>query len=416
MQKKLQIEPLKENLIYFIRWSLISFVMGTVCGLVGAAFGKSVLWAQGLFRANPILLYLLPVSGILIVALHHLLCQIGNRGTNLVLDSVSSTEKLHFALFPCIYISTILSQLAGASAGKEGAALQIGGCIGNYLGDVLKLDERDKKVAIMSGMSGCFAAIFGTPLAASMFGMEVISVGVAYYAALVPCVFAAFIGVHISGSLGLSPEAFTILHIPEFDWGPLALLSLLGLVGAAVSVCFCILLHETHRLYVRVAPNPYKKILLASVLFLMLVLLFGRDYCSAGFNLVETAMEGEGRYEAFLLKMLFTAVALGGGFKGGEIVPTLAVGATLGCAFGRLTGFEPSLCAACGLLSLFVGVTNCPIATMFLGFELFGFEAMPFFAIVVAISFTLSGYYGLYSSQKFVYSKTKTEFINRKAN
>ena len=114
--------------------------------------------------------------------------------------------------------------------------------------------------------------------------------------------------------------------------------------------------------------------------------------------------------------MLFTGITLGGGFKGGEIVPTLAVGAAFGSAFGGLTGFDPALCAACGMLALFVGVTNCPVATIFLGFELFGFEAMPYFALAVAVSFTFSGYYGLYSSQKFTYSKTKTEYINRIAN
>ena len=174
--------------------------------------------------------------------------------------------------------------------------------------------------------------------------------------------------------------------------------------------------HESQKLYKKKIENIYLRILTASGLFIILTLIFGRDYCGAGFNLVEEAMEGSVPYEAFLLKMLFTAVALGGGFKGGEIVPTLAVGAALGAAFGNLFGFAPSLCAACGMLSLFVGVTNCPVATMFMGFELFGVEAMPYFAIIVAISFTLSGYYGLYSSQRFTYSKTRTEFINRKAN
>ena len=127
-------------------------------------------------------------------------------------------------------------------------------------------------------------------------------------------------------------------------------------------------------------------------------------------------MEGDVRYEAFLVKMLFTAVTLGAGFKGGEIVPTLCVGAAFGAAVGLLLGVSPSLCAACGMAALFVGVTNCPIASALLAFEMFGFEAMPYFSIIIAVSFTLSGYYGLYRSQKFIYSKTKTEFINRKAN
>lgn len=407
---------LHKNILYFIRWTAISIVMGTVCGLIGTAFGYGVIYAQRLFKTHSFLLYLMPVAGVLIVLLHQMFHEIGNRGTNLILESISSDERIPMATLPCIFISTILSQAVGASAGKEGAALQIGGCIGNYFGDVFHMDERDKKVMIMSGMSGCFGAIFGTPLAAAMFGIEVISIGVAYYAALVPCVFASFIGAQISGALGLHGESFLILHIPEFSLVPALYTVGLGLTCALLSVCFCILLHETQHLYKNKIGNVYVRILVAAGLSIALALIFGRDYCGAGFNLVEKAVDGESAYLGFLLKMIFTAVALGGGFKGGEIVPTLAVGASFGCTFGLLTGFEPSLCAAAGMLATFVGVTNCPIATMFLGFELFGFEAMPYFAVAVAISFTLSGYYGLYSGQKFTYSKTKAEFINRKAH
>lgn len=407
---------LHKNILYFIRWTAISIVMGTVCGLIGTAFGYGVIYAQRLFKTHSFMLYLMPVAGVLIVLLHQMFHELGNRGTNLILESISSDERIPMATLPCIFISTILSQAVGASAGKEGAALQIGGCIGNYFGDVFHMDERDKKVMIMSGMSGCFGAIFGTPLAAAMFGIEVISIGVAYYAALVPCVFASFIGAQISGALGLHGESFQILHIPEFSLVPALYTVGLGLTCALLSVCFCILLHETQHLYKNKIGNVYVRILVAAGLSIALALIFGRDYCGAGFNLVEKAVDGESAYLGFLLKMIFTAVALGGGFKGGEIVPTLAVGASFGCTFGLLTGFEPSLCAAAGMLATFVGVTNCPIATMFLGFELFGFEAMPYFAVAVAISFTLSGYYGLYSGQKFTYSKTKAEFINRKAH
>ena len=407
---------LNKNILYFIRWTAISIVMGTVCGLIGTAFGYGVIYAQRLFKTHSFMLYLMPVVGVLIVLLHQMFHELGNRGTNLILESISSDERIPMATLPCIFISTILSQAVGASAGKEGAALQIGGCIGNYFGDVFHMDERDKKVMIRSGMSGCFGAIFGTPLAAAMFGIEVISIGVAYYAALVPCVFASFIGAQISGALGLHGESFQILHIPEFSLVPALYTVGLGLACALLSVCFCILLHETQHLYKNKIGNVYVRILVAAGLSIALAFIFGRDYCGAGFNLVEKAVDGESAYLGFLLKMIFTAVALGGGFKGGEIVPTLAVGASFGCTFGLLTGFEPSLCAAAGMLATFVGVTNCPIATMFLGFELFGFEAMPYFAVAVAISFTLSGYYGLYSGQKFTYSKTKAEFINRKAH
>lgn len=247
--------------------------------------------------------------------------------------------------------------------------------------------------------------------------MEVVSIGVLYYAALVPCLFASFIGAGIAGTLGLSTERFVISGIPEFHLGSAAFIVFLGILCAVVSILLCITLHGSERLYRKYLPNPYIRILAASAILIALTFLTGsRDYNGGGITLIERCMEGDIRYEAFLLKILFTAVTLGGGFKGGEIVPTLCVGATFGGAVGLLLGVSPSLCAACGMAALFVGVTNCPVASVMLAFEMFGFEAMPYFAIIVAVSFTLSGYYGLYSSQKFVYSKIRTEFINRKAN
>ena len=124
-------------------------------------------------------------------------------------------------------------------------------------------------------------------------------------------------------------------------------------------------------------------------------------------------MEGEVVPTAFLMKMIFTAITLEAGFKGGEIVPTLFVGATFGCLFGKIIGFEPSLCAACGMLALFSAMTNSPLATLVLGFELFGFEGMPYYLLAVAIGYLESGYYGLYKGQKVMYSKTQPEYINR---
>ena len=276
---------LKKNILYFLRWTAISIVMGTVCGLIGTAFGYGVIYAQRLFKTHSFMLYLMPVAGVLIVLLHQMFHEIGNRGTNLILESISSDERIPMATLPCIFVSTILSQAVGASAGKEGAALQIGGCIGNYFGDVFHMDERDKKVMIMSGMSACFGAIFGTPLAAAMFGIEVISIGVAYYAALVPCVFASFIGAQISGNLGLHGEFFQILHIPEFSLVPALYTVGLGLACALLSVCFCILLHETQHLYKNKIGNVYVRILIAAGLSIALAFLLDGITAEQGLTL-----------------------------------------------------------------------------------------------------------------------------------
>ena len=217
--------------------------------------------------------------------------------------------------------------------------------------------------------------------------------------------------------MGNPPERFLLEAVPEFGIAQAALTVGLGILCALLSMAFCVLLHRSEKLYHEKCPNPYIRILAGSLLFIALTLISGsRDYNGSGMSLIGRIMEGEQvSYGAFLWKMLFTAVVLGAGFKGGEIVPTLCVGAAFGAAAARLLGLDQALWAACAMTGLFVGVTNCPIATVILAFEMFGYGAMPYFALIVPVSFTLSGYYGLYKSQKFAYSKLKAEYINRKS-
>lgn len=409
--------PFGAQVDYFVKWGLISCAVGILGGVIGGVFGRGIQIAAESFQAYDWLLYLLPVSGVLIVWLYGTFHQEKNRGTNMVLAAISSDEKISLSTGPLIFMSTILTHLTGGSAGREGAALQIGGSLGTLVGKVLRLDEKDAKVAVMCGMSACFGALFGTPLAAGVFSLEVVSIGVMYYAALVPCLFASFIGSGVSGLMGLSGERFAIGEIPEFGVIPAMIIVCLGILCAILSIVFCLMLHTAEHLYHRFLKNPYVRILAASAILICLTFLVGsRAYNGSSVALIEEAVEGHVRYEAFFLKMVFTAVTLGAGYKGGEIVPTLCVGATFGCIVGTLLGFSPSLCAACGMVALFVGVTNCPLSSMLIAFEMCGFEAMPYFALVIAVSFTLSGYCGLYGSQKFVYSKTKTEYIDRKAD
>ena len=408
---------MKANIRYFIKWSALALVIGSVAGAAGTIFSMGVSWATGFRLSHPSMLFFLPVSGLLIVWMYHSFHEEGNRGTNMVIDAISSNERVTPATGPLIFFSTILTHLGGGSSGREGAALQLGGSIGNSFGEWFKLDERDKKIAIMCGISAVFSALFGTPVAEAIFSLEVVSIGVLYYAALVPCVFSSFLAVGIARAAGLEGEHFPVEMIPALDLKAVGLLVLLGILCAAVSILFCVLLHTAEHAYRKYFPDARVRILAGSFLFIALTLLSGtRDYCGSSMGLIESSIEGSVRYEAFLMKMLFTAVALGAGFKGGEIVPTLCVGAALGCAFGEITGFAPSLCAACGMAALFAGVTNCPITSLVIALELFGYEGMEYFSIIIAVAFALSGYYGLYASQKFVYSKTRTEFINRRSN
>lgn len=398
------------------QWSLLAALTGLVVGAYSTLFAWCMTKVTG-FRENcGWLLYLLPFGGLVIVFLYRMAKIEKDRGTNLVIHSIHVHDEVPGRMSLLIFCSTILTHLFGGSAGREGAALQMGGSLGHLLGLIFRMDERKRKMMIMCGMSAAFAAVFGTPMAAAVFSMEVISVGIMHYSALVPCMFAAIVASQFASTLGITPESFLIVSIPALNVANGVKMFGLAICCAGVSILFCMILHMTGHLYQQYFANPYWRVFVGGCAVVVLTLLCGtQDYNGAGIGVIERAMSGEVVPWAFFLKMLFTALTLGAGFKGGEIVPTFFVGATFGCLFGQIVGLSPSLCAAAGMAATFCGVTNCPLSTLLISFELFGFAGVPYFMIAISTSYMLSGYKGLYNDQIIVYSKYRPQFINRMA-
>lgn len=404
-----------ERLKTVVKWVIFSIISGVVVGGVGTLFYFSMSIVTLIREKNPWLIFLLPIGGLIIVGCYRLLHDEKDTGTNLVLSAIHSDDELPLRMAPLIFISTLITHLFGGSAGREGAALQLGGSIGNGIGRLFRFDEKDKHIMIMCGMSAAFSALFGTPMAAAIFSMEVVSVGIMYYAALVPCVISSLIAHGIAVSFGVSEELFLIDSIPAFNVGNATKISILAILCAAVSVLFCIMLHQSESLYKRFFKNPYARVFAGGCFVIVLTLLVGdQSYNGTGINIIARCIDGTVKPEAFILKMIFTAVTLSAGYKGGEIVPSFFTGAAFGCLFGNLLGFSPTLCTAVGMAAVFCGVTNCPITSLLISFELFGYDGMPYFLLAIAFSYMLSGYFGLYHSQKIIYSKYKTNYINRK--
>lgn len=416
--KEIVKHKIKHNLtriLTSIKWVIFAILSGLVVGGVGTLFYFSMSVVTLVRTKNPEIIFLLPAGGLVIVGLYRLLRDDKDTGTNLVLSAIHSGDELPLRMAPLIFISTLITHLFGGSAGREGAALQLGGSIGNGLGKLFHFDEKDKHIMIMCGMSAAFSALFGTPMAAAIFSMEVVSVGIMYYVALVPCVISSLVAHAVASSFGVSEELFLIEAIPAFHVKSAVTISLLAVLCAGVSIVFCIMLHQSETLYKKFFKNPYLRVFAGGCIIIVLTLLAGdQSYNGTGINIIERCMDGTVRPEAFFLKMLFTALTLGAGYKGGEIVPSFFTGAAFGCLFGNLLGFSPTLCTAVGMTAVFCGVTNCPITSLLISFELFGYDGMPYFLLAVAFSYMLSGYFGLYHSQKIIYSKYKTNYINKK--
>ena len=404
----------ENNFAHFVMWSCGGICIGFVIGLVGIAFHLALEWATEFRTAHPMLLWLLPFGGLAIVLAYRLAGQEKDRGTNFILVAVRANEAVTLRTAPLIFFSTVVTHLLGGSAGREGAALQLGGSIASSFGRIFQLNEREGRIMTMCGMAGAFSAIFGTPLAATIFTLEVVDVGSMQYAALLPCLVSALLGVFISGKMGLAPEAFVLQAEAAPTPDNLVRVIILGALLAALSIFFCELLHVTPKLYRKFFPNIYLRVAAGGVLIIALTkLLDTTDYNGAGAAVIEAAIDGEAVPYAFLLKMLFTALTLGAGFKGGEIVPIFFTGATFGCVAAPLLGLPPQLGAALGMVALFCGCTNSPLASICLAIEVFGGQCVSLFALACAVSYMLSSYFSLYREQHFLHSKLRIVGVQR---
>ena len=394
-----------------VKWMTVGALVGGVGGLVGSLFHLGVNYATGVREAHPWVLYLLPVGGLVIVCLYRI-TKMEGKGTNAVIESVHFGREVPIWLVPLIFIGTVITHLCGGSAGREGAALQIGGGIGYGTGRLLHLGEKDLPLATLCGMSGVFAALFGTPLTATVFALEVISVGVLYYAGLIPCITASMMGYLVSRLMGIAPTRFTVTT-PALNGWTMLLVVILALLCALVSILFCRGLHLAEHLAEKYFKNAYVRILAGAAVIVAITLLLGTtDYNGAGMHIIEQAVAGQASPRAWLWKLLLTVVTIACGFKGGEVVPSFFIGATFGCVVGAFLGLDPSFAAAVGLVAVFCGAVNCPLASVILSVELFGSGDLLYFAMACAISYLASGYCGLYSSQTILYSKLRAEFIN----
>ena len=398
-----------------VLWLVLAAAVGLVCGGVGTAFHLSVEAVTELRGEHGWILWLLPLAGLVIVALYK-----GTRcegmGTNNVIRAVQSGEAVNPLLVPAIFLGTVLTHLCGGSAGREGAALQMGGSIGYNVGRLFRLSDHDRRTATVCGMAAFFSALFGTPLAATLFAMMVEDVGLTFSVAFVPGFLAALVAYGVSLACGISPTRFALADAPALTADAVLKVMVLGAACAVVSRLFCGLLHFTEHELPKRLPNPWVRVAVGGMAVVALSYLMGVGrYNGAGMGVIAAAVEqGEALPWDFLCKALLTAVTLASGFKGGEVVPSFYIGATFGCAVGPLLGLPAGFSAAVGLVAVFCGATNTLIPSILMAYELFQGEGLELVALGCGVCYMLSGYHGLYSSQTFVTEKWASEYHEKK--
>ena len=384
----------------FIKWSLLGILMGGLGGLLGAGFHHALHFVTHLRSEHNWLIFLLPIGGLFTVGLYKLLRLQANRGTNEIIDAALDGHHLNPLIAPGIFLATTTTHLFGGSAGREGAALQLGGSVASLLGRIFRFQAEDRKVLIMAGMSAVFAGLFGTPLTACLFTMVFESVGTIFSPALLPCYLAAYLASRISGFLGVHAETFPLDTAVTLNMDSAWRFGVLAIAVALLGISMCWVFHKAEHTAHKWLPNRWLRIAVGGTIIVGMTLLVGdQRFNGAGMDLALQAVAGQADWYSFLLKILFTAITLAAGFKGGEIVPTFCIGATFGCLLGGMLGLDPGISAALGLVGLFCCATKSPLASIVLSIEMFGGTNLYLFALICVICNLLSGKSGLYATQ-----------------
>lgn len=416
MEEKVKVQKrFVSTMTKFIKWSVIGIGTGIFVGCFASIFAKCLQLATAFREAHEYTFLTLPIGGIIIVTIYKLSNMENDGGTDNVIRSIEQDVIIPFRQSILIFLSTVITIFCGGSVGREGAALQMGASLGNSVSRMLKLDTNDRKILIMSGMSAAFGALFSTPMAAAFFAMEVSSIGIMHYAAIVPCILSSLTSYKVMLFLGITGEHFPVGEAYALTANYSFRILLLASLCALLSVIFCIVMQYVENVLHNNTKNKYIRIIIGSFILIGLNLMIGTDdYQGTGMKVIEQALEGNANTFAFLLKLIFTVITISAGFKGGEIVPSFFMGATFGCVVSGLLGLPVTLGASVAMIAVFCGVTNCPVASLLLAIEIFGTGNLYYFLIAIAVSYMLSGYYSLYHTQIIVFSKDAEEKIHRK--
>ncbi len=404
-----------------LKWTALVVPIGVLGGSASALFLWSLDRVTELRWAHGWLLYLLPVAGAAVGWLYHRYGKGSGAGNNLILEQIHEPGGgVPRRMAPLVLLGTLLTHLCGGSAGREGTAVQMGGSLASAYARLLRIPPEHWRVLLMAGVAAGFGSVFGTPFTGAVFAMEVLVIGRMQYQALLPVLVASAVADATCAAWGVHHTSYHIAFAtrtagPELlDGWLVAKVVLAAVVFGLVSRFFAEFTHLLQRGYRRLAPQPWLQPVLGGVAVIVLFHLLGTgDYLGLGVRgehpdsvtLLSAFHAGGATPWSWWWKLLFTAVTLGAGFKGGEVTPLFFIGATLGNALAVLLGAPVDLFAGLGFIAIFAGATNTPLACTIMGIELFGAEHTVFFALACFIAYYCSGHTGIYGSQRLGVSK-----------
>ena len=385
---------------HVVRWVVLSSFVGATAGILSAAFIKALNWTTDTRADTRWIIWFLPLAGLVVGAAYHYLGKGLERGSNLLIDQIHEhSEWIPVRMSVLIFVCSVISHLFGASVGREGAALQLAAGATDPISKRLGLDEHDRSIMLITAIAGGFGSIFGVPVAGAVFALEVQKVGRVRYEAIIPAFTASIVGDAVVRSLGVKHTHYGVL--PSFDWSASLAwkIVVLGVVSGLVAMGFVTLTHAIRTTVSRLIRWYPARPMAGGALIVALVMLFDwRDYQGLSTHLALHAFEGSWGGQ-WVTKPLLTAVSIGTGFVGGEVIPLVVSGALLGASAGHVLGADVALFAMVGAVTVLAGAANTPLACTFLGIELFGGSGVIVFAVACAIAYASSGHKGIYHAQ-----------------
>lgn len=392
----------KNTLFFLLQWLLLATVIAVLAGSASALFLFSLDWATATRITHHWLVWLLPFAGFAVGWLYLRFGRSVEGGNNLILEEVhrpANTIPLRMA--PLVYIGTVVSHLFGASVGREGTAVQMGASIADQFTSLLKLDNDARRMVLMAGVSAGFSSVFGTPLAGAIFGLEVMAIGRMHYTAIFPCLLAAVVADQVGLMWGVHHTHYAMSLIPPLSMWTLGAVIAAGCCFGLAARVFADATHLIGGVMKKyVAYAPLRPFIGGVIVTLAVYLLQGDRYIGLGIPVIVDAFQHPLAPWDFLGKLAFTVMSLGSGFKGGEVTPLFYVGATLGNALAPLLHLPFAFLAGLGFVAVFAGAANTPIASTLMAIELFGAEIGVYAAMACVVAWLVSGYSGIYRSQR----------------
>lgn len=387
-------------LVYVIKWVSLSIIVGILAGTASAFFLVSLDWVTKLRESNLWTIAFLPLGGLIIGLAYHYWGTDVVKGNNQLLEEFHSPKQvIPLKMAPMVLFGTLITHLFGGSAGREGTAVQMGAAISDQFSRIFKLEQKDRQILIIIGISAGFASVFGTPIAGAIFALEVLILKKYRYDAILPSLLAALIADYTCTAWNVSHTQYSITFVPEMSTENILWAALAGMIFGLAAMLFSKTTHFCTDIFKKINYAPVRPFIGGIFIATIIWITGGYKYIGLGIPIIESAFKTDLNSYDFLLKLLFTSFTIGAGFKGGEVTPLFFIGAALGNALVWFVPLPLALLAGMGLAAIFAGASNTPIASTILGIELFGMESMYFIGIACVFSYLFSGGTGIYTSQ-----------------